>query len=421
MQIPIAQGVFADLFSTPQAQSLYVNAPLLKERCDYLSYLHNKGVPLSTVRHMASMQINAIKLLNMTQARPIQSKELEEASSRWATEVKFHRRKKPGKASAYNFTHRITKWLTFIDLLVKPAHPKLPLDSLVKRYLEKLRVDGLSESTISQRRYSLSMFQGWMIERRNNVNDVALADVEAYLDSRRSKGWAQPTLHCACKILRLFFRFCESQNCCQAGIARGIVMPRGVKLQTSPRGPAWKDVRRMLKIVGTTPIELRANAVISLASIYALRRSEILQLRITDFDWYNEIMTVRRAKNGRVQRFPIQGEVGEAVLAYLRSARPPSSCPNLFTTFHAPIRPMGPSSIANTVSKRMKTLSIKSQNFGPHALRHSCATQLLDEGFSLHEIADFLGHRGLEAVSTYAKFNPRLLRRVASLSLAGIL
>jgi integrase len=70
------------------------------------------------------------------------------------------------------------------------------------------------------------------------------------------------------------------------------------------------------------------------------------------------------------------------------------------------------------VASRMKSLEIKSKNFGAHSLRHACATQLLHEGSSLPEIAEFLGHRDLKSVSIYAKhdiealllFAPDLLR-----------
>lgn len=420
MPTSIGQDVFADLFPSAKVQSKYVNAPLLQERSKYISHLLGQGLPRKSVKSVAAMQLNALELLNLRQARPIHFREVQEASSRWAVDMEFHKCTRPGKASCYNFTHKVTKWLTFSGLFVKPEAPKLPLDAFVKLYLEELHVDGLSKSTVSQRRYHLSKFQEWLSERHYNFPEVALDDIEDYLDSRRAKGWSQGTLRGTCEVLRLFFRFCESRNFCQAGIARGILMPRIVKPQTVPRGPAWKDVRRMLEVVGTTPGGLRENAVVSLCSIYALRRSEVVQLCLSDFDWYNEILTVRRAKRGRVQRFPIQYEVGEAILAYLKLARPRSSCRNLFTTFRAPIRPMGASCIRKIVAKRMRTLGINSQNFGPHALRHSCATQLLDDGFSLHEIADFLGHRGLRAVSIYAKYNPRLLRRVASFSIAGI-
>jgi site-specific recombinase XerD len=422
MPISIAQDVFADLFPYRDAKSKYLRAPLLQERSEYISHLLNQGLPRQSVKSMASMQINAIKLLNMKQARPIHSREVQEASSRWATtDVKFHKYgRRPGKTSSYNFVYKVTKWLTFSGLLVKPEAPKLPLDSVVKSYLEELRVSGLSESTVSQRRYHLLKLQEWLSETHDNFTEVGLTDIDDYLDSRRAKGWGQGTLYAGSEVFRLFFRFCESQNWCRAGISRGILVPRVVKPQTTPRGPAWKDVRRMLNVVGTTPMELRSNAIISLCSIYALRCSEVLRLRLSDLDWYNEVMTVQRVKRGGVQRFPIQYEVGEAILAYLKSARPKSNCRNLFTTFRTPIRPMGKTCIGKTVAQRMRILGIKSQNFGPHALRHSCATQLLDKGFSLREIADHLGHRGLRSVSIYAKYNPRLLRSVASFSLAGI-
>ena len=69
----------------------------------------------------------------------------------------------------------------------------------------------------------------------------------------------------------------------------------------------------------------------------------------------------------------------------------------------------------------MKALNIESEYFGPHALRHACATQLLKKGSSLRDIADFLGHKDTKSVSIYAKYDTRSLRALASFSLAGVL
>ena len=415
MTIAISQSLFTDLFQFPTVRSKYLNAPLLEQRTEYMSHLLRQGTSRPQVKSIASMLINVIELLDMKQPRLIHAMEVQEASSKW-TPRKGARPVNP----SYTFIQTATKWLTFSGLLLKPDAPKLPFDSLVKPYFDELQLNSQSESTISARLYHLSKFQQWLAGRMNHFAELSLNDIDEYLDSRRAKGWGRGTLRTASTIIRLFLRFCESRNWCKAGIARGILMPGRIKRETGPRGPAWRDVRRMLGVVATSPAELRANAIISLCSIYALRSIEVVQLRLTAFDWHNEIITVQRAKRGRVQQFPIQYEVGEAILAYLKSARPRSSCPNLFTTFRLPIRPMGPKCIQTAVGKRMKGMQIRSKNFGSHALRHSCATRLLDTGFSLSEIADFLGHRGLRAVSTYAKYNPRLLRSVASFSLIAI-
>lgn len=184
-----------------------------------------------------------------------------------------------------------------------------------------------------------------------------------------------------------------------------------------PKGPRWKEVRRLIAAnSGRGQVELRAKAIILLCSIYATRAIEIANLTLDDFDWINETFTLRRAKNGRVQQFPIQFEVGEAILNYLRKGRPSCSCRNLFVTWKTPYRPIVSGTSFDIVSLRLTKLGIESENMGPHSLRHACATQLLRKGASLQDIADFLGHRDVKSVNIYAsvvRHTEGQLRRVA--------
>ena len=72
------------------------------------------------------------------------------------------------------------------------------------------------------------------------------------------------------------------------------------------------------------------------------------------------------------------------------------------------------------VGWRMRRLRIELEHVGPHSLRHACATRLLKKGASLKEIADFLGHRNIQSVGIYARYDTRSLRKVAAFSLAGV-
>jgi site-specific recombinase XerD len=58
---------------------------------------------------------------------------------------------------------------------------------------------------------------------------------------------------------------------------------------------------------------------------------------------------------------------------------------------------------------------------GAHALRHACATHLQEQGLSLKEISDHLGHRNLSSTTVYAPVNLTGLREVANLNLGGLL
>ena len=68
----------------------------------------------------------------------------------------------------------------------------------------------------------------------------------------------------------------------------------------------------------------------------------------------------------------------------------------------------------------MKLLETASGRSGPHSLRHSCATRLLERGVSLPQIAEFLGHRNSQSVGIYAKFDTASLKAVADFDLGGL-
>ena len=87
----------------------------------------------------------------------------------------------------------------------------------------------------------------------------------------------------------------------------------------------------------------------------------------------------------------------------------------------APIRPVSGSAIWRIVAKRARSLNPPVVPYGAHVLRHACATHLLEQGFSLKEIGDHLGHRALSSTTRYTQVNLTGLREVANLSLGGLL
>jgi integrase len=154
---------------------------------------------------------------------------------------------------------------------------------------------------------------------------------------------------------------------------------------------------------------------------YGLRRGEVERLTLDDVDWVAETLQVMRPKLRRPHCYPLSAPVGEAILRYLREARPRCEHRTVFITVNAPFRPLSGSSISAVVRKRLRKQGVKLEWSGAHCLRHACAGQLLDAGFTLKQIADHLGHRSMSSTRIYTKIDVHGLRRVAELDLGGLL
>ena len=396
-------------------------APLLKEREQFLSFMLDQGTTIRRLKTVASMLVHIIRLMKLEALRDVEIEEVHEAAARWVIEVESKNRNGHDK-SAVVFTYVALKWLRFYNRVMTKSRVE-PDATYIEQFIHFMSVvRGMAPATIRAHRLRIIAFLRWNTGHQRLLSETSGDDVDSYLNTKLNLGYLPRSMASVCSALRLFFRFAEMQGWINSRIAARIYRPRISRYDPGPKGPAWSDVRRLLDHdFGSTPSGIRAGAIVALCAIYALRSCEIVRLKLNDFDWANEILTVRRAKSGRVQQYPIQFEVGEKIICYLKQVRPRCKCRNLFVSLKPPYRPMNATILWVIVASRMKSLEIKSKNFGAHSLRHACATQLLHEGSSLPQIAQFLGHRDLNSVSIYAKHDVEAIRKVADFSFREIL
>jgi integrase/recombinase XerD len=105
--------------------------------------------------------------------------------------------------------------------------------------------------------------------------------------------------------------------------------------------------------------------------------------------------------------------VGEALLEYLKHGRPETSERVLFIGAYAPYPPLSRVAVSMRAKCYLRKAGIKVSRPGSHTLRHTCVQRLVDSGFSLKTIGDFIGHRTPDATKIYAKVNVEALRQVA--------
>ena len=315
----------------------------------------------------------------------------------------------------------------FSDLSTQPTVPAhicpAPVDhckSWLAEFDDYMRNDrGLSAATRRGRRSVITRFLGKMVAAGDSPAVLTIRDVDAFLQSLGEQGGhSRASLQMVAGCLRAFCRYGATRGWCRNGLAEAIKSPRVYSLDSLPTGPSWEDVKRLLALnEGNKPADIRARAILMLLAIYGLRAGEVRQLRLDDFDWQRELLSVSCSKTRRTRIFPLSRPVGDAVLLYIEQVRPRTDHREVFLTRSG--RPL--KDIYMIVSPRLRQLGVTIPHHGPHALRHACATHLLAEGFSLKQIGDQLGHQNPDATRVYAKVDISGLRKVADLDLGGLL
>ncbi len=409
------------IFEEPSARKRFQTAPCLEEREQYLFYLMRKGYDSVYLRSVSGLLLRIIRFLGLATLRMVGLDEIDRATRAWVAYRGPDRRGIVGNTTA-RFPRVAKHWLRFHGRLAVPPVPVHPYEEEITNFSEFLRLtNGAAPATIHEYSKRAKLFLSWLAAKGVALSHVTLNEVDEFFETERAQGWSLSTVSNQAQALRAFFLHGEAHGWCPKGLARGVRKPRLAKYDGVSRGPAWADVRRLLRYESkkTTITSLRAHAILLLCSIYALRSSEVSNLQLIDIDWREETFCVKRAKRGGYQRYPLQYEVGEAILRYLK-VRPRCACRNVFVTYQRPYRPMSNGGMWKAVSHRFKGLGIQSNRRGPHALRHACATHLLKKGTPLKDIADFLGHRDATVIGMYAKFDTRSLRKVAAFSLKGL-
>ncbi len=396
--------------------------PHTEERQRYLAHLIAEGRSASTLQHITRLLLAIAHRLDISDGKILTRAEVDTAAEDWLTSPPRSYRRRNGRLIAKSyFVFRAIRWLCFLGRFDQ-QQPQRPFASNLDDYEQFMtRERGLAPETISMYTQRLRAFFEWFSLQGRSLAEITPQDISAYLQSDVARSWKRTTISIHVNALRGFLRYAENRDWCTPGLAGTIDAPRLYTHERLPRGPEWREVQELLASVeGDDAASIRNRAMLLLHAIYGFRSSDVRRLCLENLDWENETIHLFRSKQRKTQHYPLVKEVGEAILRYLRKVRPRSSRREVFLTLVQPFRPLSDEGLAAMVRLRQKKLGLSLPRYGPHALRHACATHLLAEGFSLKEIGDHLGHVSPLATQIYAKVNLPALQEVADFDLSRL-
>ena len=401
--------MFEQLFTYPDVVARHRNGLLLQERVAFLTHLANHGCSRRAV------QRNARRLLAISQMLALDNRR------RKALTLAQVEHAIPKHRHLYRLA---TRWLRFMGRL-QPARASLtPCAKKIKAFADYMEHEAeLSPLTIYDRCCWVRRFFDRLRVKGGSLHEITPRRIDTVLQKLvEPGGYSRETIQGCAVALRAFFRFAEAQGWCRDGLAASIRSLRVFSQVSLPLGPSWEDTRRLLAMTeGDQRHNIRARPILMLFAIYGLRAGEVIRLRLEDCDWEHEVFRVISSKTGKVRTYPLTRSVGDAILRYLQEVRPRSSYREVFLSLHPPFRPVSNLSLWELVRNRLRFLGVSLPHYGPHALRHACATRLLATGLSLKEIGDQLGHTNPDSTRIYAKVDLVGLRQVADFDLGGVL
>ena len=280
-------------------------------------------------------------------------------------------------------------------------------------YLETVR--GLAPPTIAQHlRTSRELLDHVHCEvDPGRLGDLTRSDIETFVRVSGER-LGRRSLQNAVAQLRSFLRFLSGRGQVAAGLEGQIDTPRVYRGERLPRSLPWGIVQESLRSIERAKRPgLRDYAIFLLMVTYGLRASEVVALKLDDIEWRADRILVPQPKAAQRLVLPLTDAVGQALVDYLRRARPTLAYREVFLRGRAPAGPLRPTAVGEAFQAwtRRSGLTIPFQ--GPHCLRHSYAVHLLRQGVALKTIGDLLGHRSAESTCVYIRLAVEDLRDVA--------
>ena len=289
------------------------------------------------------------------------------------------------------------------------------LDGEVGAEMEKLitHLTNLRRSMVTIKDYRLYLSEFLMHLNERNVKHVSAITEKDILTFVSSHPTNKVNIVSA---LRVLFRFLREEHIVDDRFEELFDTYKTHKPERIPSYFTANEVMRIEQSVSRNSANGKRNyAMLLLASRLGLRASDIANLQFSDIDWDKNMITLTMQKTKKVIELPLLADVGNAIIDYLRHGRPKSDSQNVFLSGNAPYV----AATKNMVCAAINGIILRSgvdtsgKHHGPHSLRHSLASAMLNGGSLMPVISESLGHRSTKTTLAYLKIDLRSLQKCA--------
>lgn len=285
-------------------------------------------------------------------------------------------------------------------------------DVVAAWYREHLSIHNYRHRTIKDYCFELSFFRRWLQEQTDtaDIDDIESKTLHDYAAHLHDLQRAPKTIHHKLAALSNFFGAVYEEKKLYADMRKHITLPRLSK--KLPGGLLTEEeTKRCFDYLESATDSLRVHtlgdavllrdrAVFEVLYSTAMRREEVKKIKPGDIDFDNGLVFTE-GKGGKDRVVPVGKKCLEAIRHYLNESRPfmaAADCMELFVTRRG--YGMGDYTIRQAVINVTHTAGIQ-RHIKVHAMRHTCATHMLNSGADIRYVQEMLGHASLSSTQVY--------------------
>ncbi len=272
---------------------------------------------------------------------------------------------------------------------------------------------GVSLNTTKRYRQKIGAFSRSL--EITSIDDLDQKKVQSFfLKGRVEKNWTTATYRTYYMTLIVFFRWCISQGHLEKNYCDEIELPKMEK--SLPKRLSKKDALKLLEVVYNYPYTQkyqrdRNHAMFSTFLFTGLRKSELLNLTLSDVDMENRTIFVRRGKGNKDRIVPMGHSLTQSLHRYLVERKKwKKTCPEFFTCSNRN-KGLSDTGLKLLIQKIRKASGVY---FTSHRLRHTYATMMIEGGCDIFSLSKMMGHSDIKTTTIYLSTTAEHLRHQIS-------
>jgi len=290
-------------------------------------------------------------------------------------------------------------------------------EKLIAAFTRHLQVErSLSEHTIRAYLGDLeSLVEHLEAIGVSDISDLQLIHLRSWLANQQVKGGARTTLSRRAVSVRLFTKWAVKNKFLEKDVAATLATPKGHR--TLPEVLEIADAKVAMDSLATraaeeeTPISLRDVAMVEMLYASGARVAELCGLDLGDIDYDRQTIRVL-GKGNKERTIPLGNPAMKALNAWLKDGRDllKNSLSGNAVFLGARGKRIDQRTVRTVVYKALQAIE-GVERMGPHALRHSAATHLLEGGADLRTVQEILGHASLATTQIYTYVSTERLQK----------